>query len=212
MKRLCIAPIVEGHGEVEAIRVLLDRVWREQLGGDYLEVLPPVRQPRSKLLRWDPDEAVSTPNPIEISRAVRFAAAKLQDRSDADVPALVLLLLDADRDCPARLVPLLTETVQQQAGRCDAAVVVANIEYETWFVASAQSLTDHLEVTDEPPADPEQQRCGKGWIEERFRGPKYSETVDQARMTAAMDLQICRRKSPSFDKLCRVLEARLDRF
>jgi hypothetical protein len=68
-------------------------------------------------------------------------------------------------------------------------------------------LTDHLTLDNDPPADPEQQRCGKGWIEHRFKGPKYSETVDQPRLTAAMDLHLCRQHSPSFDKLCRELEA-----
>jgi hypothetical protein len=37
----------------------------------------------------------------------------------------------------------------------------------------------------------------------------YAETVDQPRLTAAMDLQMCRERSKSFDKLCRELEKRL---
>jgi predicted ATPase len=37
---------------------------------------------------------------------------------------------------------------------------------------------------------------------------KYSETIDQPAMTADMDLSLCRRRSPSFDKLCRELEKR----
>ena len=32
---------------------------------------------------------------------------------------------------------------------------------------------------------------------------------NQPRMTAAMDLALCRRRSPSFDKLCRELKQRL---
>jgi hypothetical protein len=209
VKQLRIAPIVEGHGEVEAIRILPERVWRELLGGDYAEILQPVRRPRSKLLRWNPDRSASAADENEIARAVKLAVAKLQAQSSRNMPALILLLLDADRDCPKELSPELTSILRREAGCCSSAVVLAKIEYETWFVAAAQSLANHLELRDELPTDPEQQQHGKGWIEQRFKGTKYSETVDQPRLTAAMDLAVCRQHSPSFDKLCRELEASL---
>lgn len=94
------------------------------------------------------------------------------------------------------------------------AVVFAEIEYETWFVAAAESLGGFLEVGDRPiPENPEAQRAGKGWIQEYYSRPgrSYSEPVDQPAMTASMDLSLCRRRSPSFDKLCRELEQRLRR-
>ena len=34
MSGATVAPIVEGHGEVEAVPILLGRVWRELLGGE----------------------------------------------------------------------------------------------------------------------------------------------------------------------------------
>jgi hypothetical protein len=80
--------------------------------------------------------------------------------------------------------------------------VLAKIEYETWFVAAAESLRDYLDITESVPDHPETS-AGKGWVQARFRGTKYSETIDQVRMTAAMDLSRCREGSPSFDKLCR---------
>ena len=45
----------------------------------------------------------------------------------------------------------------------------------------------------------------------RFKGVKYSETVDQPAMTRAMNLAQCRLRSPSFDKLCRDLQGRLEK-
>jgi hypothetical protein len=60
------------------------------------------------------------------------------------------------------------------------------------------------------PEDPEGQRAGKAWVQKRYRGVKYSETVDQPAMTMRMDLSLCRSRSPSFDKLCRELEKRKD--
>ena len=54
MSRLTVAAIVEGHGEQRsAIRTIVTRVWTELLGGEYVKVLHPIRQPRSKLIRQE---------------------------------------------------------------------------------------------------------------------------------------------------------------
>ncbi|HEX4132769.1 MAG TPA: hypothetical protein VHZ24_22235 [Pirellulales bacterium] len=87
--------------------------------------------------------------------------------------------------------------------------MVANVEFETWFVAAAESLTDYLDVVaSDPPSNPEGDRCGNGWVASRFKGIKYSEAIDQPSLTAKMDLPTCKARSPSFDKLCRELRAR----
>jgi hypothetical protein len=124
------------------------------------------------------------------------------------MPSLILVLIDADTDCPKELAPPLLKAVVSSAGTENVAVVLPKVEYETWFVAAAESLGGYLLLDPEQPVpgQPEQAGCGKGWIEHRFRGAKYSETLDQPSMTAAMDLRLCRQRSPSFDKLCRELE------
>jgi Domain of unknown function (DUF4276) len=202
MSRLRIATIVEGQGEVGSIRILLDRIWRELLGGDYVEVLRPVKAPSGQLL-----------NREGVQRFVAYAVKNLSDQRPSDDPALVLLLIDADERCPARLGPELLAHAREAGFSVDVTCVVVNLEYETWFVAAAESLTQYLDLSDEFLASelPEDARHKKGWIKRRFRGAKYSETQDQPRMTAAMNLDSCRRRSPSFDKLCRELEQRLPR-
>jgi hypothetical protein len=85
--------------------------------------------------------------------------------------------------------------------------VVANLEYETWFVGAAESLSDFIDVPAHVPDSPETERCRKGWVEQRTKSGRYSETIDQPRFTARMDLIACRRRCPSFDKLCRELFA-----
>ena len=142
--------------------------------------------------------------------AVEFAHSKLASTPSSD-PSGVLILLDADKDPPCRLGPRLLECAKAQRPDIAISCVIANIEYETWFVAAAESLGDFLELHGESPLpeNPEQLRLGKGWIERRFKGIKYSETQDQPSMTAKMDLALCRRRSPSFDKLCRDLERML---
>ena len=51
MSRLRVVPIVEGEGEVACIRILLDRIWRELLGGEFVEVVRPIRGKRGQLVK-----------------------------------------------------------------------------------------------------------------------------------------------------------------
>ncbi len=197
MSRIRIAPIVEGHGEVQAIRILLDRVWREIAGGQYAEVLQPIRRPRSQLLKED-----------ELKRAVQLAFAKLRQTPAAETPNVVLVMADAEPDAACILAPRLLGWAKAAAEHVAVCCVLPNPEYETWFAAAAESLTDYVALQDgeNAPTEPEKARHGKSWVQRRFKGVRYSETVDQPRLTARMDLQMCRQRSPSFDKLCRELE------
>lgn len=198
MSRLRVVPIVEGHGEYECIRKLVERVWLELLGQEHVEVLRPIREKRGRLVK-----------PQQLAKAVELAAAKLGN-SPSDDPALILLLIDADKDPPCVLGPRLLDDARVARADMEIACVVANVEYETWFVAAAESLPEYLALPGAAPADPEGQRLGKGWIERHFQGmgARYSETQDQPAMTARMDLVLCRRRSPSFDKFCREFEKR----
>jgi hypothetical protein len=198
MNQLRVAAIVEGHGEYESIRALLTRIWSELLDGAQIEVLRPIRHKRHQLVR----EA-------ELRRAVDLAAKKLLAYlPEPAVPSLILVLLDADEDKPCQLAPTLLAWARAARSDMDIVCIVANVEYETWFIAAAESLSDYLDLDSAIPDQPETARLGKGWIERRFRGTKYSETQDQPAMTAVMDLALCRARSPSFDKLCRELESR----
>ena len=200
VSRLRIVPIVEGHGEQRAVRILLDRIWRELIHGDYIDVLTPIRQRKAAL----------TGKPPALSRALDLAMGKLANPDLKPTPAIILILVDADKDLPCRLGPELLQLARSTRSDADIACVIANIEYESWFVAAAESLKDYLEFqpNDVLPVNPEQNRLGKAWISRRFRGVKYSETVDQPKLTARMDLVEARAHSASFDRLCRELERR----
>lgn len=197
MKRLNVAPIVEGHGEQASVRILITRVWTELLGGEYVEVLSPIRMPRSKLVR-----------PDELRRAIGIAQAKLAHVRN-DEHGMILVLFDADDDRPCVLAPRLQLEIGDRSD-VDVALVIANVEYETWFVSAAESLESYLGAGVIPPGDPEGVRAGKGWIQAHVRARKYAEPIEQPRMTAAMDLALCRARSGSFDKLCREFEKRLN--
>lgn len=200
MSRLRIAPIVEGHGEDGALRILLQRVASEILGDVYFEVSRPIRGKRMKLVQSR-----------ELSRALDLAMLKLRAVESED-PAMILVLLDADEDLPCQLGPELLKLAQSHRADADISCVVANVEYETWLVAGASSLVDYIDLPQDSdlPEDPEKHRLGKGWIQQRFRGSRsYSPTVDQPAMTSQLDLRLVRQRSPSFDKLCRELEKRV---
>ena len=209
MTRLRIAPIVEGHGDEISARTLLERVWREIAGGESLDVLKPVRRPRTKLLKRNPTTHEILP--YEIRRAIELASMKLANTDEPDTPRLVLLMFDADEDCPKEIVKALADILDEVDPRIDLATIVPCVEYETWFVAAADSLRDFLDLRpgDDKILDPETERLGKKWIQDRFLHHRYSETLDQVRLTNRMDLRLCRERSPSFDKLCRELENRL---
>jgi hypothetical protein len=199
VSRIHIAPIVEGHGDNAAIRNLLWRTWTQVLGGEHAEVLQPIRRSRGKFL---------LPETGDLEKAVNLAFYKLAEVGGG----LILILIDAEDDCAkvGPLGPMLLSRARAARSDADIACVIANVMYETWFVAAAESLGKYLEFeATEIPQDPEGQRAGKGWIKTHIRGAKYSETADQARLTAAMDLTVCRSRSKSFDKLCRDLKARL---
>lgn len=183
-----IGLIVEGHGEVHAVPVLVRRIaaWLGYSGE--LEILPPLRIHRQKL-----------PKEGELERAVEIMARKVGDGGK------LLVLLDSDEGCPATLGPALLTRARAQRTDRDAAVVLAKREYEAWFAAAAASLRGQRSLAADvtPPPDAEALPSPKGWLSKRMSNG-YSETVDQPALTAVFDLGAAR-TTASFDKLVRDL-------
>lgn len=182
-----IACIVEGHGEVEAVPLLIRRIGRNALV--YPEVLRPMRIPSSKLRKEG-----------ELERAVEFSARK------CGADGGILILLDCDDDCPANLGPALLARAKRARNDRRIGVVLAKREYEAWFLAAAASLAGHrgLPVDLLPPPNPEDIRNAKGWLKNRMEGQCYSETTDQPALTAIFDLDRAR-SADSFDKFKRTV-------
>jgi hypothetical protein len=198
--RLRVVPIVEGDGEVASIRILLGRIWRELLGGEYIDVLSPIRQPRDGLLKGDG---------VVLRHAVQLALGKLRNPPIPDDPSLILILLDSEGERPGCLAPGLLERASSVIpAHQEIACVLAHSMYETWFIAAADSLSKYLDLSSGKVPEAPEGKYGKSWIKERFK-ENYRETRHQPAMTQAMDLSACRYRSSSFDKLCRELELRL---
>lgn len=186
-----LASIVEGDGEVAALPVLLRRLNDWKTPDQWVQILPPARVSRAKFLN----------RPEEFSRHVQLAAAKCGEQG------WILILLDADDDCPAELGAHLLRLAQGVAPHRRVSVVLANREYEAWFLAAANSLIGHrgfsLKPGDEAAhVDAESPRDAKGWMAQRIAGGGYRETTDQAAFSARMDLDQAHQASRSFRKLC----------
>jgi len=180
-----IQPIVEGQGEEAAVSLLLRRL-RDEAQAWGLEVGKPHRRRRTQLVKKD-----------SLQSSVRVAA--LQDNC-----AAILVLFDADDDCPKELAPTLEVWAREAAGGKPCAVVMANREYEAWFLASIEALRGRaailLDATSHP--EPEVPRDAKGQLDQRMpRGASYHPTVDQAALTAHLNLENAYRRCRSFRKL-----------
>lgn len=187
-----IAPIVEGHGEVGAVRDLITRIGTESFG-TWIEVAQPFRLDSGKMRK-----------PEELAKAVRVQAARVGNLGG------VLVLRDGDDSdvqCPVELAKMLTLPGDLVPVRVPVEIVIAFHEYEAWFLAAAESLRAHSAVRDDacPPADPEAKRDAKRQLEDLMR-ESYKETLHQAKFSALMDLGAAASASRSFRRMVHAVE------
>jgi len=197
MTEVRIAAIVEGHGECEAVPILIRRIAETIDPGFVPRVLPPLRVPASRLLKEG-----------EMERSVDLAARKLQGRGG------IVIIVDCDWEdgCPAEDGPMLLKRSVAARGDLPIAVVLAKREFEAWFLAAAESLRgkNGLPANLESPADPEDVRGAKEWLSNRMPpGRSYAETTDQPAFTETFDMNAARH-SNSFDKCYRDVKSMLE--
>jgi hypothetical protein len=122
--------------------------------------------------------------------------------------AKLIVLLDADDRCPAELGPELLNRIHARFPLNSASVNVADREYESWFIASSESIAAHVgsSADFEVPANIEEIRDAKGWIRRNVLNRGYKETVDQASFSSCIDVPLARQRSQSFDRFCREVE------
>ena len=190
-----IGCIVEGHGEVEAVPILIRRVAESFYPELLIDTLRPIRVSRNQIVKAG-----------ELERAVELAARKISGQG------AIFILLDSDDDCPAQLGPELLRRALQARSDLPIAVVLAKHEFESWFLAAAESLRGHrgLKSDLQSPYNPEGIRGAKGWLRQRLEsGETYREILDQPALTARFDLDQARH-ADSFDKCYRDIARLLD--
>jgi len=180
-----IQPIVEGYGEVAAVPILLRRL-AEAFEIYNISIKHPIRWPRTKLLKEE-----------EIRRVVQLA------RRHEDCEGIVYII-DAHDDCPAKVIQNITTWVKDEATPLPCGLVLATKEYEAWFLASLESLRGERGIPSDamPPDNPESISNAKGYLKNLMAiETSYSETVDQAQLSAKFDLKRAFERSRSFRKL-----------
>ena len=183
-----IGCIVEGHGEVEAVPILIRRVAESFYPELLIDTPRPIRVSRNQIVKAG-----------ELERVVELAARQISGQG------AIFILLDSDDDCPAQLGPELLCRARQVRSDLPIAVVLAKHEFEAWFLAAAKSLRGQrgLKNNLQPPNNPEAIRGAKEWLSQRREGPgTYRPTVDQPGLTDRFDFDQARH-ADSFDKCYR---------
>ena len=199
-----IVPIVEGHGEVRAVPSLIRRWLRHR------------RLHRTFVV---PDLAINAKGSGRLKAAYdRMRHIGIEHYVSAALgygPDAIVVVLDADDECLDRplgngLGPELLGRARAVANDTPLAVVVANREYEAWFLASLTSiraadlLPNHTRLAN--PLAAEGPRDCKGLIAQLLDCP-YEETLHQLALTHGITFSPrAKFRSPSYGKLLRDLE------
>lgn len=209
MKRLVL--LGEGHGEVAALPILVNRLLREKDTANLLYVdREVVRTNPAQLVRWNKPQQ----KPDHTQWISRIALAARRQNVGG-----VIAVYDGDTKmfpagsatpfCAATAAKSMATTASAAgAGKMfSLCVVFACSEYETWLVAGAESLAG-CQLKDGrvalpvgirfPEGDPESH--GKGWLEAHCDG--YRPTRDQAALTELVNFDVVRAKRlRSFQRL-----------
>lgn len=169
--------IVEGEGEVVAVPKLFHRLAVE-LGVAQVRFGIPIKQRRSQLVRRK-----------DLERAIELASQRRNCEA-------VFILFDADDLCPKTEANPLRELACELARGLPTALVVANREYEAWFLASQETLGAAVPY----PNDPDRKRGAKEELERRL-DIYYDELADQPKFTGNLDFRLAYQRSRSFRKL-----------
>ena len=181
-----VLPIVEGDGDVAAIPVLLRRILQAHDRFD-VQILPPHK--RGELPK------------VKANFERFFKAAALES-----VPVLCVL----DFDCANCVDAIKDEQELKTLAHkfhplidFEACLIVK--EFESLFLfdeMGTRKILPSIVKSTVFPANPEAIRPAKEWLSRaQPSGVSYKPTVHQAKLAAAVDLNILRTRSPSYQRL-----------
>ena len=193
-----IVPVVEGDGDAHALPILLSRILSER----YNRPDVVVAQGRTMVVK-------ANGRPKLESRFEDFLQHAL-NKPECDA---ILVVLDADTDCPVSLAQGLLLRCEQMGLTCSVEIVCARREYESWFLASLETIKGNRGISDAAALtqDAEDIPNPKLWLTNQMpSGQAYKETLHQASLTSLIDLDVAYINSRSFKRLCHALELILD--
>ena len=189
-----IVPIVEGDGDAAAFPELLARIIQEKYGR--YDVF--VAQGKSKVVKANSRDKLES----RLDKFLLHAQKKPGCRA-------ILILLDADTDCPVTLAQTLAERCEQIGTKCPVEIVCANRAYESWLLASLQTIVGRHGIPESAalPRTAEEVPNPKTWLSSQMpEGQAYKETTHQASLSRAIDLDTAQINSRSFRRLCHAVE------
>lgn len=191
--------LVEGHGEVGAVKNLVTRVATQATG--YQPWARPLRWPNLHL--WAPPSGKGG-----LCKGANYI------RSKPDAGAL-LILRDEDDACPKDLAPETAQEIDRLGLPFPAAYVLLHPEYEVLFLPCLSQMTGKLpdgrpglEKSTRWDRDSWEARRGiKEWLSRHYpSGRVYKPTLDQLPLTRKLDLDVLRQANvPSFGSLERAM-------
>ncbi|MBM4396618.1 MAG: DUF4276 family protein [Deltaproteobacteria bacterium] len=200
-----IIAIVEGHGEQTAVPRLLSRWFRHRNFRNFVTPDLAVRAAGCGALKrpHDAEHELGVEHYVEIALRGR--------------PAGILIVVGADDECATRsrtpagtgLGPEMLARAKAVAPHVPIGVVIANREYEVWFLAALDGLKRRGLVPARATLARGTRVEGKGKaLFERLLGRKYEETIDQPDFSDCLPFTgAMARRSRSFRKLLKELES-----
>ena len=191
-------PVVEGDGDAAALPPLLVRILLEKYSRP--DVI--VAQGKSQVVTTKGRSNLET----KLDTFLRYAQA------NPDCGA-ILILLDADDDCPVALAQQLSQRCREIGTRCPVQIVCACRSYESWFLASLDTIKGQSIIPDTAvfTGDAEAIANPKQWLTDQMPpGRAYKETADQPSLTSRIDLDLAHANSRSFRRLCHAVEQLLE--
>ncbi len=195
-----LVPIVEGDGEVTAVPLLLRRILTE-IGRYDIQV--------------NSGKNAHGRGNLEVENGVeKFIRHAWKER---DCGA-ILLLVDADKDCAKELARMFSKRIEAMGIIYPVVIVCAKHEYETWFLASLESIAGNnlggrpgLRAGLAGPPNVEDIGNPKGVLNKHMpSGRAYKETEDQEAMTQLMELELVKPRSRSFRRMYHAVEQALE--
>ena len=187
--------IVEGHGEVRSVPILVRRIL-DKHGRFDVQLLPTQRRGEY---------------PSVTKHFKDYFLAAIKDE------AAILWVMDFDAreyDCPYREATGLIKRAHELRPGWPLKVAFLVKEYEALFLhdeKATRAVFPDIPAKTLFPTSPENIRGAKEWLSaQRPKGSAYKETVHQEKITARLDLDLLQAKSPDFAHLERAVLALID--
>ena len=160
-----IIPVVEGPGDVAALPELLGRILLERF--NRTDVI--VAQGKSRVVTANGRQKLES----KLENFLQHA----QNKPECDA---ILVLLDADDDCPVNLAQGILKRCEQLGLTSPVEIVCAHRSYESWFLASLDTIKGQRGISDTAALsqDAEDIQNPKQWLTNQMPdGQAYKETT-----------------------------------